>query len=68
LYACTCEFSLHQESFDVILVNTVISRWGCYTWYQSHIEVKCILMSLKMTNHVAVRIALAHIRTIIALR
>jgi hypothetical protein len=31
LYACTCEFSLRQESFDVILVNTVISRWGCYT-------------------------------------
>jgi hypothetical protein len=47
LYACTCEFSLHRESFDVILVNTVISRWGCYTWYQSRVEVKCMLISLK---------------------
>jgi hypothetical protein len=33
--------------FDVVLVNTVISQWGCYTWYQSHVEVKCMLMSLK---------------------
>jgi hypothetical protein len=24
LYACTCEFSIRQESFDVILVNTAV--------------------------------------------
>jgi hypothetical protein len=31
----------------MILVHTVISRWGCYTWYQSRVEDKCTLMSLK---------------------
>jgi hypothetical protein len=31
----------------MILVNTVILQWGCYTWYQSRFEVKCMLMSLK---------------------
>ncbi len=28
LYACTCEFSLHRESFDMILVNTIIFTMG----------------------------------------
>jgi hypothetical protein len=31
----------------VILVNNVIFTMGCYTWYQSRVEVKCMLMSLK---------------------
>jgi hypothetical protein len=31
----------------MILINTVISQWECYTWHQSRVEVKCILMSLK---------------------
>jgi hypothetical protein len=28
LYVCTCEFSLHRESFDVILINTRHSTMG----------------------------------------
>jgi hypothetical protein len=31
----------------MILNNTIISRWGRYTWYQSHVEVKYMLMNLK---------------------
>jgi hypothetical protein len=46
LYACTCEFLLRRESFDVILVNTVISRWGCYN------EAFQNLKKLFTTSHV----------------
>jgi hypothetical protein len=31
----------------MVLVNTIILRWGCYTWYQSNVKVKYMLMSLK---------------------
>jgi hypothetical protein len=26
---------------------TRLSRWGCYIWYQSNVEVKCTLTNLK---------------------
>jgi hypothetical protein len=46
LYVCTCVFLLHQESFDVIL-TTHLFMMGHYSWYQSQVEVKCMLTNLK---------------------
>jgi hypothetical protein len=42
-----CMLVLVNSRFDVILVNTIILRCMCYTWYQSCVEVRCMLMSLK---------------------
>jgi hypothetical protein len=28
-------------------LTTRLNGWGCYTWYQSNFEVKCILTNLK---------------------
>jgi hypothetical protein len=28
-------------------LTTHLSGWGCYTWYQSNVEVKCTLKNLK---------------------
>jgi hypothetical protein len=32
LYVCTYKFSLRREFIGVILYDTVILRWGCYSW------------------------------------
>jgi hypothetical protein len=47
LYVCTCEFSLHRESFDVILVDTRHSTMGVLRLVSERCQSKYMLMKLK---------------------
>jgi hypothetical protein len=47
LYVCTCAFLLHQESFDMILVDNPPYYDGGVAVGMSNVEVKCMLTNLK---------------------
>jgi hypothetical protein len=56
LYVCTCVFLLHQESFDMILVNnSSFYDGGVTVGIRAILKLSARYRTLKMTNNVFLR-------------